>query len=180
MIIYINHINAKVDTGVTPTQASINYLKQDETLSGGLAIQYLTDTLIKITTSSKLDETKTYQIKGFEAKIELIKSRTAAAGRSVTMIYNQMEGFDDELSMFEFVKANNMIKGSPVAYYIEGLEAVKFRMATFKQSLAENKQLKDHFYAFAEILLKDSLKSSSKLLVGEEESAVVPTEEVTE
>jgi len=32
IVIYINHINAKVDTGVTPTQASINYLKQDETL----------------------------------------------------------------------------------------------------------------------------------------------------
>jgi RecA/RadA recombinase len=32
IVIYINHINAKVDTGMMPTQASINYLKQDETL----------------------------------------------------------------------------------------------------------------------------------------------------
>lgn len=183
IVIYINHINQKVETGVTPTQASINYLKQDETLSGGLAIQYLTDTLIKIITSSKLDESKTYQIKGFEAKIELVKSRTAAAGRSITMVYNQMEGFDDELSMLEFLKSNNMLKGSPVAYYIEGLETVKFRLSTFKQTLADNKELKDHFYSVAEVLLKDSLKSSSKLLMpSEDESGEEPElqEEVSE
>lgn len=183
IVIYINHINQKVETGVTPTQASINYLKQDETLSGGLAIQYLTDTLIKIITSSKLDESKTYQIKGFEAKIELVKSRTAAAGRSITMVYNQMEGFDDELSMLEFLKSNNMLKGSPVAYYIEGLDTVKFRLSTFKQTLADNKELKDHFYSVAEVLLKDSLKSSSKLLMpSEDESGEEPElqEEVSE
>jgi RecA/RadA recombinase len=169
IVIYINHINQKVETGVTPTQASINYLKQDETLSGGLAIQYLTDTLIKIVTSSKLDETKTYQIKGFEAKIELIKSRTAAAGRSVTMIYNQLEGFDDELSMLEFLKANDMLKGSPVAYYLEGLDSVKFKLSSFKETLSQSKPLRDHFYNLAETLLKDSLKSSSKLLATESE-----------
>jgi len=32
IVIYINHINQKVDTGMMPTQAQINYLKQDETL----------------------------------------------------------------------------------------------------------------------------------------------------
>jgi len=180
MVIYINHINAKVDTGVMPTQASINYLKQDETLSGGLAIQYLTDTLIKITTSSKLDETKTYMIKGFEAKIELIKSRTAAAGRAVTMIYNQLEGFDDELSMLEFVKSNNMIKGSPVAYFIEGLDKVKFRFSNFKEVINSNKEFRDHFYAVAQSLLQESLKTSSKFGTFTHGGETEATEEVTE
>jgi hypothetical protein len=146
----------------------------------GLALQYLTDTLIKITTASKLDETKTYQIKGFEAKVELIKSRTAAAGRAVTMIYNQMEGFDDELSMLEFVKANGMLKGSPVAYFIEGLDTVKFRFSNFKQVLAESKDLKDHFYNVAETLLKDSLKSSSKFMVSESNDDTEVVEDVTD
>jgi hypothetical protein len=176
IVIYINHINAKVETGVTPTQASINYLKQDETLPGGLAMQYMTDTLIKITTSSKLDETKTYQIKGFETKIELIKSRTAAAGRSVTMIYNQMEGFDDELSMLEFIKSNNMLKGSPVGYYIDGLDTVKFKLATFKQTMKNSQVLKDYFYATVLNLLEASLKESKKFeyIAGE----VIPIEDV--
>jgi len=178
IVIYINHINQKVDTGVMPTQASINYLKQDETLPGGLAMQFMTDTLIKITTSSKLDETKTYQIKGFETKIELIKSRTAAAGRVVTMVYNQAEGFDDELSMLEFIKLNNMLKGSPVAYYIEGLDSVKFRLSTFKDTLKTNKALKDHFYATALSLLGASLKESKKFESIQEEVIQDSTQEI--
>lgn len=32
IVIFINHINAKISTGPMPTQSSINYLKQDETL----------------------------------------------------------------------------------------------------------------------------------------------------
>jgi len=146
-------------------------------------MQYMTDTLIKIVTSSKLDESKTYMIKGFEAKIELVKSRTAPAGRSVTMIYNQMEGFDDELSMLEFLKANNMVKGSPVAYYIDGLDTVKFRMSTFKQTLKDNKTLRDHFYAVALALLESSLKESGKFgtVVTEATDAdIVPLAPVTE
>lgn len=163
IVIYINHINQKVDTGMMPTQAQVNYLKQDETLPGGLALVYLTDTLIKITTSSKLDENKTYQIKGFEAKLELIKSRTAAAGLSATMIFNQLEGFDDDLSMLEFVKSNNKLKGSPVSYYIEGLDTVKFRLSTFKQVLKDSKELQDHFKTVVINLLEQSLKASTKL-----------------
>jgi RecA/RadA recombinase len=34
IMIFINHINQKISTGPTPTAASINYLKQDETLPG--------------------------------------------------------------------------------------------------------------------------------------------------
>jgi len=141
---------------------------------GGLALMYLTDTLIKITTSSKLDETKTYQIKGFEAKLELIKSRTAAAGLSVTMLYNQLEGFDDELSMLEFVKANNKLKGSPVGYYIEGLDTVKFRLSTFKQALKASKELQDHFKLVVTELLEQSLKASTKLVQDIGITEVVP------
>ena len=135
-------------------------------------MQYMTDTLIKITTSSKLDETKTYQIKGFEAKIELVKSRTAAAGRAVTMIYNQMEGFDDELSMLEFVKSNNMLKGSPVGYYIDGLDTVKFRLSTFKQTLKDNESLRNHFYAVTLALLEATLKESGKFVYNTDEEVI--------
>jgi hypothetical protein len=182
MVIFINHINDKVSTGVMPTQADINFLKQDETLPGGKAIAFLTDTLIRITTSTKLDESKTYQIKGFETKIELVKSRTAAAGRTVTMVYNQLEGFDDELSMLEFIKSNKLLKGSPVSYYIEGKDDVKFRLSTFKQVLRENSEFKDFFYTLTEKLLKESLKTSSRfgnIEYAENPEASVPDDEVS-
>ena len=128
----------------------------------GLAPQYLTNTLIKITTSSKLDEEKTYKVKGFEAIVELIKSRTAPAGRSIKMIFNQAEGFDEELSMLEYIKANDGLKGGGKSYYLEGLDTVKFSLGEFKAKVKENAQLKMHLQALAEAYLAASLKESSK------------------
>jgi hypothetical protein len=128
----------------------------------GNAPQYLTNTLIKITSSSKLDEEKTYRVKGFEAKVELVKSRTAPAGRAITMIYNQSEGFDGDLSLLEYIKANGMLKGAGVSYFLEGLESNKFRLGDFKNKLREDKQLADHFYSLGRATLAASLKESSR------------------
>ncbi len=178
IFIFINHINQKISTGPTPTAASINYLKQDETLPGGNAPQYLTNTLIKVTASSKLDEEKTYKIKGFEAKVELVKSRTAPAGRSITMVFNQAEGFDSELSLLEFVKSNGLLKGAGVSYFLEGLESVKFKLSDFKQKLSESKELRKHFNDLTSTLLKDSLKQSSLLSPATKVDGAIEEEDV--
>jgi hypothetical protein len=175
VMIFINHITQKVETGPTPTAAAINYLKQNESLPGGNAPMYLTNTLIKVVASSKLEEDKTYKIKGFEAKIELIKSRTAPAGRSMTMIFNQAEGFDGDLSLLEHIKANGMLKGAGVSNYIEGLDSVKFKLSDFKSKLATDKKLSEHFYAVGRALLADSLKNSTKL--GNKEGSIALEEE---
>jgi RecA/RadA recombinase len=175
VMIFINHITQKVETGPTPTAAAINYLKQNESLPGGNAPMYLTNTLIKVVASSKLEEDKTYKIKGFEAKIELIKSRTAPAGRSMTMIFNQAEGFDGDLSLLEHIKANGMLKGAGVSNYIEGLDSVKFKLSDFKSKLATDKKLAEHFYAVGRALLADSLKNSTKL--GNKEGSIALEEE---
>jgi RecA/RadA recombinase len=176
IMIFINHINQKISTGPTPTAASINYLKQDETLPGGNAPMYLTNTLIKITASSKLDEEKTYRLKGFEAKVELVKSRTAPAGRAITMIYNQSEGFDGDLSLLEYIKGNGMLKGAGVSYFLEGLDSNKFRLAEFKAKIRTDKQLADHFYNLGRATLAASLKESSKF--GVDPVAEIQEEEV--
>ena len=178
IMIFINHITAKVEIGATPTQASINYLKQNESLPGGLAAQFLTNTLIKITTSSKLEEDKLYQIKGFEAKVELVKSRTAPAGRSITMIFNQAEGFDNDLSLLSFIKANGGLKGAGIGLYLDGLETVKFRLSNFKEKLAENEEFRNYFHALGESHLIASLKESGKFSIPETE--VVEDEEVVD
>ena len=66
-------------------------------ISGGKAAMYVTDTLIKLTASSKLEEDKLWGIKGFEAKVEICKSRHAPAG-AVNMIYDQTNGFRNDLN----------------------------------------------------------------------------------
>ena len=145
------------------------------TFLGGNAIQFLTNTLIKLVPSSKLAEDTKYQIKGYEVKVELIKSRTAPAGSVATMIYNQSEGFDDDLSLYDLINDNKMIKGSPVAYKLEGLEDVSFRLSTLKEMLRTNDTFRNHYYTLAEGLLESTLNESSKLVANA--SAEIPMED---
>lgn len=165
ILILINHITTAIAIGPTPVAADINYLKQGESLPGGKTLQYAVDTLIKITPSSKLEEDKTYGIKGFEAKIEICKSRHAPAGRSVNMIYDQVNGFRDDLSKLDYIKANGKLKGNGMAYYIEGYDAVKFRMSNFAEKLATEKEFREHFNAVAEALMYASIRETRNIVV---------------
>jgi len=174
--LFVNHITQKITTGPMPVAASINYLKMDESLPGGNAPQFLTDTLIKLTASTKLEEDKLYQIKGFNIKVELIKSRSAPAGRSIDMIYNQREGFDNELSILEYIKANGKLKGAGVSYKLEGLEDHVFRLSNFKEKLKEDIVLKDYFFSLGRSLLENSVKESSKFEKISEEEIVIEEE----
>jgi len=168
IVIFINHINAKISTGIMPSSANINYLKQDETIPGGNAIQFLTNTLIKLTPSSKLHEDKKYKIKGYQIKVELIKSRTAPAGSVTTMIFNQSEGFDDDLSLYDYLNSNGAISGSPVSYKVAGMADVGFKLASLKQTLHDNEAFRNQYHSVAEALLTENLRESSKLHVIEE------------
>lgn len=141
---------------------------------GGKAAIYVTDTLLKITASSKLEEDKTYGIKGFEAKVEICKSRHAPAGRSVNMIYDQTNGFRNDLSILDYIKACGKLKGNGMAYYFDGLEDKdhKFKMSNFVQRLNEDSVLKDYFYKLGETLFNASIKESSNIKVEEETADV--------
>ena len=94
-------------------------------------------------------------------------------------IYNQKEGFDPELSMFEYMKSNGLIKGAGVGLYLEGLETTKFRMSNFKEKLATDPQFKSVFYAQCEESLKQSVKTSSKLK-REEAEELLPAQDPIE
>lgn len=146
---------------------------------GGKAAVYTTDTLIKITASSKLEEDKTYGIKGFEAKVEICKSRHAPAGRSVNMIYDQTNGFRDDLSILDYIKSCGMLKGNGMAYYFDGLEDKehKFKMSNFVQKLKEDSTLRDYFYKLGESLFTSSIKESSNIHVEEKENADIKQQE---
>lgn len=169
VLFMINHITQQVTIGPTPVAADINYLKQGEALPGGKSIMYLTDTLIKITAASKLEEDKKFGIKGFEAKIEICKSRHAPAGRSVTMIYDQLNGFRDDLSKLNYLQANGKLKGNGMAYYIEGLDDKehKFKMSNFADKLAEDETLRNHFDSVAEAEFMSSIKESRNIVYTE-------------
>jgi RecA/RadA recombinase len=163
ILIIVNHITENISIGVTPVSAQINYLKNTEAIPGGTVAKFMTDTLIKITTSTKLEEDKLWGIKGFEAKIEICKSRHAPAGRSVTMIYDQVNGFRNDLSMLDYIKSCGALKGNGMAYYIDGHDEYKFRLSNFSEKFETIPEFNKIVTETAQTLLKASIKETKNI-----------------
>lgn len=146
ILIVVNHINAKIEINpMVKTQAQVNFLKPDETLPGGNAPIYLSNYIFKLVASKKLEPDKEYGIKGFEVVVELIKSRSAAAGLKFTLVFDQANGFDNLLSNYVLLKDNKLIKGAGRGYYLESCPDVKFSQKTFKEKYYENEELRKAF-----------------------------------
>ena len=128
---------------------------------------YVTDTLIKLTAGSKLEEDKLWGIKGFEVKVEICKSRHAPAGRAMNMIYDQVNGFRDDLSKVDYIKSNNALKGNGMAYYLDGCET-KFKLSNVVEKMKADPTLKAAIDNVAEGLLLSSIKESKNLVYTEE------------
>ena len=153
IVIFINHVNTNMSMGVTPAVSSTRFLSNNKSVSGGSAVQYSVNLFIEIEAKDKLDKDDKYGIKGFKANINIIKSRNASAGISTTMIFNQEEGFDEDLSMFELLYNNKKICGAGVGMYLPGLETKKFRMSTFKERLKD-----EEFKNVWDVLCKQTLE----------------------
>ena len=163
IVIAINHITQNMSMGVTPPKASTRYLKNTEAVGGGSGIQYLCNLWLKVEPGNKLEEKDKYGIKGFVGQITVVKSRNSEGGRSIDMIFNQREGFDEDLSEFEFLNANKAIKGAGVGMYLENLPTTKFRMSTIKEKLATDQEFSKEFHRLTNELLKDSISISSRV-----------------
>lgn len=162
IIICINHLNQNLNLGgITPPVAQTRFIKNTESVSGGVAILYLSNLWINIEAGNKLEEKDKYGIKGYEAKITIVKSRNAAAGKAANMIFNQYEGFDEDLSEFELLKANGLIKGAGVGMYLDGLDTEKFRMSNIKEKLKASPTFATRFKELVKETLDTSLKNAS-------------------
>lgn len=138
---------------------------------------YVTDTLIKLTASSKLEEDKLWGIKGFEAKVEICKSRHAPAGRAVNMIYDQTNGFRNDLSMLDYIKSCGALKGNGMAYYIEGHDNYKFKLSNFKEKFDTIPEFRQLVIDTAKTLMKSSIKESDNIVVAQQQTPGEETEE---
>lgn len=131
----INHINDKIEVNAfTHTKSQVSFLKPGETLPGGKAALYLANNLIRVDDGAKLKETDGLGINGKIVDFEIIKSRTNAAGRSVPMVFDFTNGFDDILSLFMFLKSTGAIITGATCY-LRGHEDMKFRQRDFKNKL---------------------------------------------
>lgn len=147
IILSTNHINDNISTGITPPVSILRYLKNTESLPGGKALAYVTDSLIKIEAAEKLDDRddkNVYGVKGFKANIVLVKSRLAPAGRNIVGIFSQDLGFDEILCGFELLKQFGGITGTG-SYALAHHPEVKFRLRELKTKYAENAEFRKAF-----------------------------------
>lgn len=146
ILILINHITTSMSIDIYHKQkAQVSYLKQDEALPGGRTIIYLANNIIRMDDVEKLTAEKEFGINGSIVEFTLIKSRSNRAGQSVKMIFDQDNGFDQELSMFLFLKETGHVKGAGAYLYLEGLETVKFAQRNFKSKLHSSGELYEVF-----------------------------------
>lgn len=163
ILVAINHITDNVSMNMTPPVALTRYLKNTESISGGKAFAYLPNLILKIEAGPKLEEKDKYGIKGFVATITIVKSRNSEGGKDFEMVFNQKEGFDEDLSEFEFLKKNNKIKGAGIGLYLANLDTVKFRMSNLKEKLQSDPVFRQKYDELVLETLKETTRVSSKI-----------------
>lgn len=153
----INHINDKIEVNAfTHTKSQVSFLKPGETLPGGKAALYLANNLIRVDDGAKLKETDGLGINGKIVDFEIIKSRTNAAGRSVPMVFDFTNGFDDILSLFMFLKSTGAIITGATCY-LRGHDDMKFRQRDFKNKLFNDPEFAKAFNEVARAELETLL-----------------------
>lgn len=153
----INHINDKIEVNAfSHSKAQISFLKPGETLPGGKAALYLANNLIRVDDGAKLKSSEGLGIDGKIVYFEIIKSRTNAAGRSVPMVFDFANGFDDILSLFMFLKSTGAIIIGATCY-LRGHEDMKFRQRDFKNKLFNDPEFAKVFNEIARAELETLL-----------------------
>ncbi len=158
ILLMINHINKKID--INPMQrskAQLSYLKQDESLPGGNTIIYLTNLLLRFDDNTKLKEDEAFGIPGNLVDITLVKSRNNRAGKSCTMVFNQAEGFDADLSLFLELKNAKRVNGAGAYLYFGDRSDLKFAQKNFKEKLNSDEEFREVFINEALKYLKEDL-----------------------
>lgn len=153
----INHINQKIEMNAfSKTQAQTMYLKQDESLAGGVAPIYYANTLIKFISSTKYKK-EDDGFDGFMVRAELIKSRSNKAGQSCNLVYNQVTGFDPILTLYQYALDNDLIDGRNPYKYFKTNKDVKFDSRNFREAFDNNEEIK-------QLLLDNTVPRLQKLL----------------
>lgn len=146
ILIVVNHILD--DISVRPKKAAIAYLKQGETLPRGKTLLYLCNTLIRLD-DKKMKSDEKFKIPGSLITVSAVKSRSAIADRPTPLVFNQISGFDPDLSLFVMLYDSGRIHGSGLGMYFDDRNDLKFSFGTFKEKISTNRELYELFMQVA-------------------------------
>lgn len=171
ILFFINHIKPKPSVGF-PVQADLRYLKQDENLPCGRALQYYCSTMFRLTSVGSEKYTREDSgFDGFGVQLQYMKLRTNVDGTIVPLVFDMTKGYDSLRSSFYYAKSIGLIGGNKNGFYFIDNKDEKFRFDTIHEEFAERRDLYKIMYDNIIPILKESLSSISpeELQVIEEE-----------
>ena len=149
ILFVINHITEDVQINAfAKTQGQLSYLKPGERLGGGRAAIYVTNLLVRLDDHSKLKADEGLGIDGTLVDFTLLKSRTAAVGQKTILVFNYSVGFDQDLSLYYFLKTRKLINGAGIGLYIGDRNDLKFSQKNFKNKLQTNEEFRKVFMQY--------------------------------
>lgn len=127
------------------TKAQVNFLKQDDSIPGGKAVTYVTNTLTKLEAGAKLEPDKDLGIKGYYLDGLIVKSRNTEAGVHFKMVFQQKIGINNLLTNFVNLKDMGRITGAGRSFKLDTCPDVKFALKDFTKAYNEHPELKEAF-----------------------------------
>jgi RecA/RadA recombinase len=167
----INHIKQKPPMGV-PQAPELMYLKQDETMPCGKALQYYTNTMIRLTAvGSEKYLIEDDGFNGFGVLAQFVKNRSNANGTIVPLVFDKVRGYDSVRSSVYYAKENGLLGGNRSGYYFTSNKELKFTQKEMHKNFADNRDLYKIMYSNIIPILETGLSSMDP-----EELTVVPEE----
>lgn len=179
IILAVNHITQKVEINqFKHTKSQTAFLKQDESLPGGVTPLYLSNNVFRLDDGDKLTSDKEFGIDGIHVIVSNVKSRAGMSGVSsaVDLIFNYSVGFDPDLSLYMMLKNAGKVNGAGAYLYLADRDDKKFSQKQFKHKLATDQDFLNIFIEECYKYLYDELsylEDISKLQVSSTTSSIL-------
>ena len=165
IVMAINHITEKVEANAfVHTKAKLPYLKQNESLPGGVTPPYLS-TVFRLDDGNKITSDKEFGIEGCYVSVSNVKSRAGMSGAAsaADLIFNYAIGFDPDLSLYIMLKNAGRVNGAGAYLYFGDRSDHKFSQRNFKEKLMTDPELIEIFVSEAFSYLRSELDTYEKL-----------------
>ena len=157
IVFFINHITTDVNTGFMPKPAEFPWLKQGEHISGGKALAYIQNNILRIDHKSKLKSDEGLCIEGTMVALDFVKSRTNTSGKGkCNLVFDLNTGYDNDLSLFMMLKDRKLLEGAGAFLKLPGCD-IKFSQRKFKETLYTNPEFFNAFIGLCVNTLRDEM-----------------------
>lgn len=165
ILMAINHITEKIEPNAfIHTKAKLPYLKQNESLPGGVTPPYLS-TVFRLDDGNKITPDKEFGIDGCYVSVSNVKSRAGLSGgaSAVDLVFNYVIGFDPDLSLYTMLKNGGRVNGAGAYLYFGDRSDHKFSQKNFKEKLLTDPELLNIFVEESFTYLRNELDTYEKL-----------------